>query len=135
MARASKATQASEKAGSGAALELAFEFIKGNYFRVIHVDGAWGGMAPSGRNIHMALFNERRPIPTEVVHPISAAGALGPEIGAKRRSRTGMVREVEVELVMALETAISIHTWLGEKIVELAKVQGISIEAKKMEVK
>jgi hypothetical protein len=55
--------------------EIEFDFIKSNFFRVIHVDGAFGGLSPNGF-VHMALYSERRAIPTKVVHKIEGA-ALG----------------------------------------------------------
>jgi hypothetical protein len=41
---------------------LPFHFRKSSLFRVIHADGAYGGISPNG-NIHFALYNERFPIP------------------------------------------------------------------------
>ena len=42
--------------------EVAFDFIKSEYFRVIHADGALGGPTPQGL-VHMAFYSERPPIP------------------------------------------------------------------------
>jgi hypothetical protein len=59
--------------------ELVFDYIKSNLFRVIPIDGAFGGLSPNGREIRMALFNERRPIPQKTIHPLTADGTLLPE--------------------------------------------------------
>ena len=75
--------------------EIAFDYIKSNFFRVIHADGAFGGLAPNG-NIHMALFSERQAIPTKVVYSVEGTG-IGPEISDKREEREALVREVEVD--------------------------------------
>lgn len=44
--------------------QIRFNYIKSAQFRVIHADGAIGGVTPNGF-IHMALFNERAAIPRE----------------------------------------------------------------------
>ena len=84
--------------------EVSFDYIKSNIFRVIHADGAFGGLAPNG-NIHMALYNERQAIPTQMVYALEGIG-LGPEIKGKRKGRGGLVREVEVDVIMSLARRI-----------------------------
>ena len=97
--------------------ELEFHFEKSNFFRVIHVDGAYGGFSPANLQIHMAVFSERQPIPRKVVQEVRA-GELGAEIPAKRVGKTGMFRELEADLVMSVETAIALRVWLDQKINE-----------------
>src|SRR4051812_31841440 len=82
--------------------EIDFDLIKSNWFRVIHADGAIGGVGPQA-NIHMALYSERRAIPTKIVHVLENSQQLGPEVRSKRQGRAGMVREVEVDVVLGLE--------------------------------
>ena len=36
---------------------VTFDYIKSNLFRVIHADGVWGGIAPTGK-IHLSFFND-----------------------------------------------------------------------------
>jgi hypothetical protein len=98
--------------------ELEFDFEKSNYFRVIHVDGFFGGVAPASQLLHIAVFNERQPIPKKVFHPVKD-GVLQPEIMEKRETRTGLFREVEADLVLTLETATALRAWLDEKITEM----------------
>jgi hypothetical protein len=97
--------------------ELEFHFEKANAFRVIHVDGAYGGISPGNRMIHMAVFSERTPLPKLVVHAV-ADGILGVEIPEKRITKSGIFREVEADLVMSLDIAISIRDWLNARIEE-----------------
>lgn len=99
--------------------ELQFHFEKSKVFRVIHVDGAAGGISPGNRNIHMAVFSERAPLPRSVVHNVSA-GVLGPEIEGRRTGKQGIFREVEADLVMSLEVAVAMRDWLTERINESA---------------
>ena len=103
--------------------EIEFDYIKSNFFRVIHVDGAVGGLAPSG-NIHLALYSERRAIPTKTIHPIEG-DTLGPEILEKREERKGLVREVEVDVVLSVDQARALRTWLTNKIESLESLTGL----------
>ena len=94
--------------------EIGFDFIKGNHFRVITVDGAYGGISPHGRAIHMAIYSERRAIPRRTVHAVSEAGDLGEEIRDKRDASDSFVREIEADLILDLGAAVamrSTETW------------------------
>ena len=94
-----------------------FHFIKAAHFRVVHVDGVWGGITPS-KNIAVGFFSERLPIPTIVQHKLKEGGAVGDEID--RESKTGVVREMEVELIMNKATAVGFLEWFKGKVDELA---------------
>ena len=98
---------------------ITYDFIKSNLFRVLHVDGAWGGISPDGY-IQMAIFSERRAIPRRVVYQLSE-GRVGPEI--EREERPGLVREVEADLVMSLEAAVAIREWLDGRIEMLRELR------------
>jgi len=94
---------------------IKFDYIKGNYFRVVHVDGAFGGNSPKG-DIRMSVWNERWPIPKQTTYKLQECGKVGDEIREDRISRGAVVREVEVELVMDVEVAKNIRNWLNDKI-------------------
>jgi hypothetical protein len=96
---------------------IRFDFIKSNYFRVIHVEGVFGGNSPRGL-INMAVFNERWPIPKQITHEFKE-GKSGDEI--ERASRDAVVREVEAQLVMNVQTAKIICKWLQGKIDDIEK--------------
>lgn len=102
--------------------EATFDYVKSGHFRVIHVDGLFGGISPRGGLINMAVWNERWPIPKQVVQAITANGKLGKEIVDRRVSRKAIVREVEAELVMDIPTAKELQKWLQEKIKDYEKV-------------
>ena len=110
------------------ASELEFDFIKGNFFRVISVDGAFGGLSPQGRFIHMGLFSERQPFPTKVVHPLAEGRRLGDESLERRQSRKAFVRELEADVVMDMATALSVQIWLTKKIQEMAILHNLNID-------
>ena len=124
--RASKATKkpvptrAKRKSQGDVSPEIRFDYIKSNAFRVIRVDGVHGGLSPKGNAIQLALFNERNPIPLEEVCQIDK-NQLGKVIS--RKLRQAIVREVEVEALMDLETARAVSEWLKEKIKMMEKVK------------
>jgi hypothetical protein len=109
---------------------VSFEFIKGTYFRVIHVDGAWGGLTPKGM-MSIAVYSERLPIPQKTVQSVLPDGSLGPELIEERVSRQSIIRELEADLIMDLSTAQILHAWLGDKI-EQAKML-FSVQAEQAE--
>ena len=96
-----------------------FHYIKSNSFRVVHGDGVWGGTTPRGY-IAMSFFSERSPIPTKLTHEVSPSG-LGEE--TDRESREGIIREVEVEVLVDLDTAKSLIPWLEGHIRALEQLQ------------
>lgn len=103
---------------------VTFDYVKGNFFRVIHVDGVFGGANPTGKQICMAVWNERWPIPKQVVHRLSTQGALGDEIGELRVSRNAIVREVDVELIFDIDCAKQMRDWLNDKIAKAQAAPG-----------
>ncbi|MDD3581292.1 MAG: hypothetical protein PHW74_09755 [Desulfobacca sp.] len=94
---------------------ISYDYIKSNQFRVIHVDGVWGGNAPTGF-IHMSVFSERWPIPKRTVSQFEPEGKVGDEITERRVFRDSVVREVDAQLVMSIDVAIRIREWLKDKI-------------------
>ena len=113
--------------------EVTFDYIKSNFFRVIHADGAFGGLAPNG-NIHMALYNERQAIPKQMAYTLDGV-RLGPEIKEKRQGREGLVREVEVDVILSLEQARSLGTWLTDKVEALEDLGNLLVTAQPVPAK
>lgn len=105
-----------------------FDYLKSNFYRVIHVDGAIGGPSPNGHLV-MSFFNERAPIPQQTEHRVQVLGGekdgavLGAEIPESRVSRDAVVREVEVSLVLDYKTAVIIHKWLGAHLENLKSLE------------
>ncbi len=94
--------------------EITFDYIKSNFFRVIRVDGAHGGIVPQANAIQMALYNERQPIPKKEMYRLKKDHSLGDVVLSEKRE--AIIREVEVELLLDITTAKRIHEWLGKKI-------------------
>ena len=112
---------------------IAFDYIKGQHFRVIRADGAIGGVTPCGF-IHMAFFSERPAIPRRLVYLATDEGTLGEELPGEKVSRDAIVRELDVDLFVNLQTAISLREWLDRRIAEL-KNRTAPTQAKKQEGK
>ena len=67
----------------------------------------------------MSFYSERAPIPKKLVHKVTSEGVLGNEIS--RESKAGLIREVDVEVIMDLDMARSFRDWMDEKISFLEK--------------
>jgi hypothetical protein len=91
---------------------IKFHYIKGNFFRVVHVDGAIGGLTPS-RDIFVSLFSQRAPIPQMIELTVSPEGNLGSEL--KRETKEGVVREMEVGLALSAKAARDLGNFLLEQ--------------------
>jgi hypothetical protein len=92
-----------------------FHNIKSNLFRVVHTDGAIGGITPAGL-VFIGLYSERSAIPQMMVHDLTESGQVGSEHLDERVGKKGIVREVEVGATMSVEVAQTIVAWLQEKI-------------------
>ena len=104
------------RGNGGISPRVNFDYIKGQHFRVIHTDGAIGGITPRGL-IHMSLYSERQAIPRRTVFPIED-DKLGNELIAERIVRDAVVRELDVDVIMTIETAESLCEWLHNKVTE-----------------
>lgn len=101
---------------------LKFDFVKSSLFRTIHVDGVVGGVTPQ-RSVYMALFNERLPLPRQTTYVVNPDGQLGDEILELRDSRVAIVREMEVGIVMSVETTEAIINWLQQAVDKAKRTQ------------
>ena len=91
--------------------EVPIYYVKSNFYRVIHTDGIYGGGAPTPGNIVMTVFGHRVPLPEK-----SANDVFGNEIPKKRIARYGIENELEVSLIMELNTARIMRQWLDNSI-------------------
>ena len=92
---------------------IAFDYIKSNFFRVIHANGAIGGPTPQG-HLHIAFYSERAAIPRRVVHELNTDGTLRQL--REVQSRDFMARELDVDVFLSIDAAESLHIWLGQQI-------------------
>ena len=105
----------SDKQEAGQPKRIRYHYLKSGFFRTIHSDGVYGGVTPHG-NIHIAFYSERIPIPQQIEHVVKEDGTLGDEDRAARITREGVVREVDVDVVVSLGLAIALRKWLDDKI-------------------
>jgi hypothetical protein len=114
---------ADEKANEAAAepRRVTIDYLKSNLFRVIHADGVVGGLTPR-LDLHIDFWNERIPIPKQIAHSITSDGHMGEEIREGRLSRSSLVREVEVGIVMSVNNAKAFRDWLDERIREAEQI-------------
>ena len=111
------------KRGNGdASHRISFDYIKSSHFRVIRADGAIGSVTPNG-HIHFALYSERPAIPRQMVYELDADGKLGKELPDQTVSRSDVVREMEVDVFLTVETAESVRQWLEDTIKEASARQ------------
>lgn len=95
--------------------KVKFHYIKANDFRVVHMDGVFGGLSPTG-DIFMSIFSQRPPIPQTTVQPVKENGELGDELMSERIVKEGIVREIEVGIAVRPEIAENLIKWLQEKV-------------------
>ncbi len=121
IAKVSTPPVARRRSRSAIPKEIQFDYLKSALFRVVYADGFHGGLTPNGRKVHLAVFNERRPIAQSEVYALTPAGGLA---GMKSRTeRKGFVREVEVSVLMDIEKAAALYKWL-ELVFEKLKAEG-----------
>jgi len=92
-------------------VEVPVFITKSNFFRVIHVDGFFGGGTPTPGNLMLTVYSHRISFPEKAV-----IGETGNEVLSKRVSHGGVEHEYEASLVMNLATAKALHVWLSNAI-------------------
>ncbi len=111
--------------------KVKFHYEKSHLFRIVHVDGAIGGLTPT-LDLFISIYNQRAPIPKVTVQKVSPGGQLGDEVIEERVQKEGVFREVEVGLVMNLNVAKALSQWLIDKI-DLAEKTQKQIEAEQQQ--
>jgi hypothetical protein len=101
--------------------QIRFEYLKSTFFRVVHADGAYGGPTPQLGGLCITFFSERFPIPKSATYNVNASGQLQEEVASERESRSGIIREAEVAVILDLVGAKSLVSWLADKISEIEK--------------
>jgi hypothetical protein len=94
---------------------ISFDYLKSQLFRVIHADGAIGGITPSGY-IHCSFYSERQAIPKHQTFVLNKEGALGQPIAEKTVVRNAIVRELDVDVIMNIDVARALADWLMQQV-------------------
>src|SRR5579864_2737365 len=84
-------------------------------FRTVHASGAYGGITPSG-DIFAAIYSERTEVPLSSYIDIDSTGKPGEEVANVSKA---VVREVEVGVLLDLQTAKAFQVWLNNNIATL----------------
>lgn len=107
----------------GAPQLVNFHYVKSPHFRVLHVDGAVGGVTPRG-HIHAAFYSERPAIAKHTTHEIDPSGHLGSEKIIE--GKDGIVREMDVDIILSRTAAVELQDWLSSRIRDLDDMLGSS---------
>ena len=100
---------------------ITFNFTKSALFRVIHANGAFGGVSPAGE-ISISFYSERFAIPVQITHEIEG-NQIGKEVS--RKGGTAIERELECQVMMDVNTAVIVRDWLTDKIKEGQKALAV----------
>ncbi|MGA2714503.1 MAG: hypothetical protein ABSG41_15470 [Bryobacteraceae bacterium] len=87
-------------------------------YRSVHAGGAYGGVLPS-TEIFLGIFSERTHFPESATVEINEETKQGVE---KVQIEKGIVREMEIGLIMNVHVAKAIRQWLDEKIAFVEQV-------------
>ena len=92
--------------------KIGLRFKKDDDYRLIPVNGVWGGPTPRG-DIIVDFFHESQSLPEKVTQALSPDGQLGEVL--ERKPLDTVQRTVFVGIVLNVEQAESIGRWLQEK--------------------
>jgi len=95
--------------------------IKNSGYRQIHVDGAHGGITPSGF-INLNFYSQRAVIPKGTEFSLMDSGNIGEIIKNTESSKSGLVREFEFGIYMDINTCVNLREFLTLKIKEYEKL-------------
>ena len=111
---------------------VSFKYIFPSDLKELHVNGAFGGVAPDGM-IHMAFYSERQAIPNVEKRPINPDKTFGDQKEEEKKYQ--YVRIVQSSLVFNDIAATNFINWLNGRIKDLEQLreQVAKIAAKKGE--
>lgn len=99
-------------------LKITFNYHFSKNYNPVYVNGAYGGVGPRGEII-VNFYLERQGIPESHTHQINKDGTLSKDVeSVPEEPLSNVVRFIETGVVLNLESAKKVHSWLGEKISE-----------------
>ncbi|MCE7072017.1 hypothetical protein LZG74_17000 [Dyadobacter sp. CY327] len=96
-------------------MEIEAHFIKSADFKTVQITGVWGGVMGNGM-LNVNLFTERVPIPQKIIFDIDPVTQVARE--KHKDGKTGIVREVQMGVLMDYPTAKSFYEFFGNWIKE-----------------
>jgi hypothetical protein len=111
------------------ARKVTFHYEKSPQLRAVHASGAYGGLTPE-LGIYMGLFNEHAVMPEETTNTVTETGQVGTELERKPKARrepghAELIRQIEVEVYLSVETARAIRGWLDDKIRQIESAKAL----------
>jgi len=101
---------------------FSFKYIFTYDYNPVYVNGAHGGVSPRGELV-ANFYLERQPLPNELTHTITSAGAIGDITDVEPKDlNSSLVRYVPCGIVMNYASARNMHQWLGDKIAEMERM-------------
>jgi hypothetical protein len=101
--------------------KIKFVFKKSSDYKLLPVNGAWGGLTPRGDFI-LEFFVEHNTTPNHIMHEITPEGKISNEV-ERDPQQTEEVSSVTRELVggisLSIEHAKSIASFINEKCKEI----------------
>ena len=94
--------------------EIRFVYEKARHHRTLHADGAWAAVTPHAE-VQISYYNDLRRMPASVTLAVREDDTVGPE-GPIHIS--DLIREVDVTVVMNVETAKATIALLNQMIVQ-----------------
>lgn len=95
--------------------------IKNSNFRQIHIDGAHGGITPSGF-INLNFYSQRGVIPKGTEFAIDETGKIIEAIRDIEDSKSGIIREFEFGVYMDINTCKNLKDFLEQRIEEYKRL-------------
>jgi hypothetical protein len=92
-------------------------YMKNSDYRTVFATGFIGGPTPNGL-INIDILTDRLPIPQSV----TLDGTVQPPIEVERESKSGIIREVPIGLLMDINAAKQLREWLDKNIGNLDKI-------------
>lgn len=104
---------------------LKFKYIFSEDYNPVYVNGAQGGINPQGE-IVANFYLERLALPNSQTQVVNPDGMLGEVINSEPADlNQSFVRFIKNGIVMNLQSAKSIHTWLGGLIEQSENAQKV----------
>lgn len=104
------------KSGTSRTKQLTFRYLKDPGYRLVPINGVWGGITPRGE-IHMELFHESQAPPEVVVRSLTPKGGLGEEVD--HQPPREISRTILVGVMLTEESAESMANWLHARVRQL----------------
>ncbi len=104
------------------ATEVIFKYIFSNDYNPKYANGVYGGISTSA-DIVANFYFERHALPMSVSHLVQPNGSIGDMIANDPIDlQKSMVRVIENGVILNLNTAKALHSWLGEQIILAEKL-------------